>query len=295
MSDSMKPLIFGEVLFDHFPDGSRVLGGAPFNVAWNLQAFGTEPLLISRVGNDPLGRQIRKQMECWGMNTSALQLDSAHPTGTVEVTIAEGEPSFDIINERAYDYIDYDALPPLPKNALLYHGTLALRNRVSADTLLHLTGQYQSPRFIDINLREPWWNREGVLEQLFSASWAKLNHAELQALSEGDSPLLVQAEQLQKSMKLELLVITHGAKGALARTSDGELFDIAPAGVASVIDTVGAGDAFSSIMILGLLLGWEIPLMLKRAQAFASAVVGLRGATTDNKNFYTPFREQWGL
>ena len=34
-----RPVVFGEVLFDCFPDGSRVLGGAPFNVAWHCQAF----------------------------------------------------------------------------------------------------------------------------------------------------------------------------------------------------------------------------------------------------------------
>ncbi|MBA1332725.1 carbohydrate kinase, partial [Candidatus Endoriftia persephone str. Guaymas] len=49
------PIIFGEVLFDCFEDGSRVLGGAPFNVAWHLQALGAAPLFISRVGDDSLG------------------------------------------------------------------------------------------------------------------------------------------------------------------------------------------------------------------------------------------------
>ena len=67
-----RPIIFGEVLFDCFPDGSRVLGGAPFNVAWHLQAFGAEPLFVSRVGNDPMGRKIRDAMLQWGMDTSGL-------------------------------------------------------------------------------------------------------------------------------------------------------------------------------------------------------------------------------
>ena len=58
MSDKIayRPLIFGEVLFDRFPDGSIVLGGAPFNIAWHLQAFKQSPLFISRVGDDPLGQ-----------------------------------------------------------------------------------------------------------------------------------------------------------------------------------------------------------------------------------------------
>ncbi len=94
LAEQRRPVIFGEVLFDRFPDGSLVLGGAPFNVAWHLQAFGQAPLLISRVGDDPLGRQVRGAMLDWGMDTAGLQLDSAHATGTVEVRFDHGEPSY---------------------------------------------------------------------------------------------------------------------------------------------------------------------------------------------------------
>ena len=63
--ETKRPWIFGEVLFDCFPDGSRVLGGAPFNVAWHLQALGLEPLFLSRVGRDAAGREIRTAMGEW--------------------------------------------------------------------------------------------------------------------------------------------------------------------------------------------------------------------------------------
>ena len=128
-------IVFGEVLFDRFPDGASVLGGAPFNVAWNLHAFGLAPLFISRVGDDSLGQTVRSTMKEWGMNTSFLQLDHAHPTGTVDVSIENNEPSFDIVNDRAYDFIDYKSIGQLPEDGILYHGSLALRNRVSAGTL----------------------------------------------------------------------------------------------------------------------------------------------------------------
>ena len=51
-------LIFGECLFDHFPDGDRV-GGAPLNVARHLWALGQQPLLVSRVGQDGEGARVR--------------------------------------------------------------------------------------------------------------------------------------------------------------------------------------------------------------------------------------------
>ena len=80
-----RVVVFGEVLFDRFPDGSEVLGGAPFNVAWNLQAFDARPLLVSRVGNDRLGRRILAAMKDWGMDLGGMQVDEHRPTD-LEVT-----------------------------------------------------------------------------------------------------------------------------------------------------------------------------------------------------------------
>ena len=47
-----RPIVFGEVLFDDFEDGPTVIGGAAFNLAWNLESLGLSPLLISRLGRD---------------------------------------------------------------------------------------------------------------------------------------------------------------------------------------------------------------------------------------------------
>lgn len=162
-SNNSRLVIFGEVLFDHFPDGSVVLGGAPFNVAWHLQAFGLSPLFISRVGNDPLGQQIKTHMSEWGMSTCGLQLDSSHPTGTVDVQIDRGEPSYNIVEGCAYDFIDRSALPSMRDRGFLYHGTLAIRNSVSEKTLKAIKDEHNLSIFVDINLRPPWWNRKSVV------------------------------------------------------------------------------------------------------------------------------------
>ena len=105
--------IFGEVLFDHFPDGKRVLGGAPFNVAWHLQAFGRAPRFISRVGADAEGRSVLNAMRDWGMDTQSVQVDERLPTGRVSVAIVDNEPAYDIVADCAYDTIK-PAPQPLP-------------------------------------------------------------------------------------------------------------------------------------------------------------------------------------
>ena len=294
--EARRPVIFGEVLFDQFPDGSVVLGGAPFNVAWHLQAFGQAPLFVSRVGDDPLGRRIRDAMLGWGMDTSALQLDSAHPTGTVTVTFEDGEPSYDIVAERAYDYIELAKLPPLPRAGLLYHGSLALRHPVSRAACESLCTTYWSHVFVDVNLRPPWSDPDYLLAQLHGARWAKLNEDELATLVPAGDDLAARAAHLQALTGIERLVVTRGARGALVRSPNGELAQVAPSLEATrVVDTVGAGDSFTSVLLLGVLRGWPLDETLRRAQDFASAIVGVRGATVSDRAFYAGFRKSWGL
>jgi fructokinase len=288
-----RPLIFGEVLFDRFPEGSVVLGGAPFNVAWHLQAFGATPLFVSRVGDDPLGRRIRDTMRDWDMDASGLQLDSAHPTGTVEVSIENDEPSFDIVDERAYDFVAAGDLPPLQQVPLLYHGSLALRNPDNRQALERIRRTSGAPVFVDVNLRPPWWDKTSVTEMLQTARWAKLNDAELDALAPaGDDPMS-RIGALQEECDLELVIVTLGAEGAVARTRDGALQPVAPKPNLRLVDTVGAGDAFSAVILLGVLRDWDLGTTLQRAQSFAGAVVGLRGAIPAKREFYTPFLSDW--
>jgi len=294
MQHGSQPLIFGEVLFDRFPDGNVVLGGAPFNVAWHLQAFGAAPLFVSRVGNDSLGRRIRDAMSAWGMSSAGLQLDSQHPTGTVEVRFEDGEPAYDIVAGRAYDYIAADTIPQLDP-ALIYHGTLALREATSAQALAALKRRFGAPVFVDVNLRPPWWEPHGTRQLLDGARWVKLNEDELAQLGADSGDLATRAANLQRQHRIELLIVTRGGDGAVAFSADGQTAETRPAAGNSVVDTVGAGDAFTSVIILGLTRDWPLALTLERAQAFASAVVGVRGATVQDRAFYQPFIEQWEL
>ncbi len=290
-----RPIMFGEVLFDRFPDGNIVLGGAPFNVAWHLQAFGLSPLLISRIGADALGRQISAAMIEWGMDRSGLQLDSAHQTSTVDIVFKDGEPSFDIVSDRAFDFIDRYALPPINTETLLYHGSLALRNPVSRETLWELRHHNEGFSFVDVNLRPPWCTPEILLEILDGANCIKLNQNELNLIVSDGASVAAKAVQLLTDMSAELIVVTRGKQGAVAFTLEGASYDAAPKPARNVVDTVGAGDAFSAIMLLGQTKKWSIDLTLKRAQEFASAIVGVRGAIVRDIDFYNSFMESWGI
>lgn len=285
-----RPCIFGEVLFDHFPDGSRVLGGAPFNVAWHLQAFGRAPHFISRIGSDEQGEQIRRAMADWGMDLDGLQIDDTHPTGRVTVEIVDDEPRYDIVSPVAYDRIGM--VPDMFNDCgLLYHGSLALRDDISRHTFDEaLLPHGAATLFVDVNLRPPWWRREQVLGMVDRAHWVKLNADELTLLAPADGAAAFVAEH-----RLQGLILTRGGDGAEVLTADGRHSEIRPEADIQIVDTVGAGDAFASVMMLGLSSAWPLEITLQRAQAFASALVGRRGATVSDKAFYRSFIDDWQL
>ena len=291
--------LFGEVLIDQFPDGHRILGGAPFNVAWHLQAFGQNPCFISRIGNDETGQLIQNAMSTWGMSMDALQIDPIHPTGTVAVTFEQGEPRYEILIEQAYDFINAETLNLTAAYPIIYHGTLALRHPVSEQTLKTLSTQTTGKIFIDVNLRAPWWQKDAVKKWLSTAHWVKLNHEELMALFPVQNSLqnsLRETMQLFLTQhKLEVLVITCGHLGAKALSQDGEFIEVFPSDQLSVVDTVGAGDAFSAVLLLGLHLGWSLSTTMASAQAFASASVTQQGATVQTLDFYQAFINEWHL
>ncbi|GAB4342996.1 MAG: carbohydrate kinase [Desulfobulbaceae bacterium] len=288
-----SPLIFGEVLFDCFPDGRKVLGGAPFNVAWNLQAFGCRPLFMSRVGEDREGRRIRDAMTAWGMDTTLLQTDASRPTGRVEITLVDGEPRFTILPDQAYDFIE-----PVPDGGVmhpsfLYHGSLALRGERCRSTLAALMEKHPCPVFLDVNLRDPWWKREDILPMIHKAAWLKLNDDEWSALFPDLPDHENGSMEVLERFNLEGVCITMGARGACARSRESGFFSMEPPSRVEVVDTVGAGDAFSSVLLMGILRGWPLSTTLERALEFAAGVVGQRGAIQEDENFYQSILAGW--
>ena len=291
MKNKQQLIIFGEVLFDCFPGGEQVLGGAPFNVAWHLQAFGDHPRFVSRVGDDLLGNKIIGAMTEWGMDIDSIQIDSQHPTGRVDVVLIDDEPHYTITPDCAYDFIDASAMMNPQVNGILYHGTLALRNTTAKQAYEKLASNPDVSIFLDVNLRAPWWQKDEVSNWLKRARWVKLNQDELRQLGGNSADIQQDMVLFQEKYDLELLIVTRGAEGAIVRSREGGLHKVTPPEVLNFVDTVGAGDAFTAVFLHGLISEWPIDDILNAAQQFASAVVGLRGATSNSSEFYHAFKQ----
>ena len=296
-----RPVIFGEVLFDHFPDGSRVLGGAPFNVAWHLRGFNSNPLVISAVGDDAEGREVLERMTSWDLMTHGVQCDPTQPTGRVTASVVNGENHFEIAPGQAWDSIHADPAVQAASEepaGLLYHGTLALRSDESWKTLQRLQDETEAPSFIDINLREPWWTKDKVDWCLSTGNWVKLNDNELSELTSRPTGSFEDCRDaalgLAREHSIEGVIVTRGGEGALSIVGGQTAFEAKAAPVKNLVDTVGAGDAFSAVVCLGLLQEWDHQTTLDRAAAFAADLCGIRGATTTDFALYERHLTEWG-
>ena len=293
-------LLFGEILIDRFPDRD-VLGGAPLNVACHLHAFGCAPVLVSRIGQDAEGARLLQTMESAGLSTHGIQLDSVYPTGVVAVHLGAEGHRFNIVPNQAYDHIHprlarMAALAANPR--MVYFGTLAQRAD-SHRALRHMLRATSGERFFDVNLRDPWIYGERLHWSLRHADIVKANNDELdriaQLMNMDESGAETQARALIERYQLRGMLITCGGAGAWWLERGGEKISIMPDKAVDVVDTVGAGDAFSSVFMFGLLREWDMPVTLMRAQQFASAICGIRGAIPEHGDFYEPFIRQWSV
>lgn len=290
-----RPIIFGEVLWDHFPDGRKVLGGAPFNVAWNLKGLGFDPYFVSAVGADDDAEAVRDKMISWGLDLAGLQTIPDRPTGTVAVTLQDNQPSYEIVRDQAYDFIrPLDVEDLSERCSLLYHGSLVFRQQRSRETLRELIHRSGLPRFVDVNIRQPHFDREWLPDLIGGASWVKLNHEELGYLSgvpiddsvgEADAPIEAAVTAMHERYGPATYFVTFGSRGAYAITASEKWFSPAVS-AESFSDSVGAGDAFAAATIAGILREQPPQQSLQAASRFASRICGIKGGTTHDRAVY---------
>lgn len=292
----MNPIVgIGELLWDVFPDGHKVAGGAPFNFAFHCRQLGHDAVVVSRVGDDELGRELRAEVRRLGLSDEFIQTDPVHPTGTVRVTVdAAGLPSYEIVDDVAWDYIGEQepiALPLCLNPAAVCFGTLALRRPVSRSSIL----QFVRPgpempsalRVFDANFRPPFVPSASTIRDCtMGADWIKVNESEWMAL-EGVFGGVLCTELAQWVRRLAdrpdaVWIITCGENGVLLDhpvNEEGLSGDHVPVVPTQVVDTVGAGDSFTAAMVCLHLEGRPLRDCARFATHYAARVCEHRGAT----------------
>lgn len=283
-------LVLGEALIDEFHDGP-VVGGAPFNVARSLAVLGAPVHFISRIGaEDPAGALVLASAGQYGLPVTGLQRDAQRATGRVSVLeSAGGGHEFRIHADAAWDFIEVQPLPDGYAEGWLYFGSLAQRSPVSRHSLRVLVKLHRGPVFLDLNLRPGEGMQALAAESLVLADWVKVNEDELAQLVAWFAPTGLAA--LMARFALTRLVVTRGALGYELFGPDGGSLDQGPGVLQPQLrDTVGAGDAFTAMLLAGLCQGRPLAGTLSLANRYAAEICGLRGPLPADAAVLAPWR-----
>ena len=277
-----KPIVvgIGELLWDVLPTGKKA-GGAPINFVYHATQLGAEGYAISAVGKDELGEEIVQELD---NNHIAHCIESVdYQTGTVEVTLEKGIPTYNIIENVAWDHIPVSskAIEIVKKAKAICFGTLAQRNMDSRKALTELLSYAPEDalRFFDINIRQNYYSKELILDLLEKANILKINDEELEMLRSmmglgGDYEVCCKA--LLEKYGLKYVILTAGSKfSAIYSTDENSVIGTPKVAVA---DTVGAGDSFSGAFVYSILAGKSLKEAHRKAVNTAAFVCSKEGA-----------------
>ncbi len=285
-----QPLIagIGEALYDLLPVGP-VLGGAPLNAA--LQAhqigihLGGEAVMISRIGNDELGRSLTENLKERGMDHTFIQQDPNTMTGTVNVTLNGTEPEYEITQNVAWDKLEWcDLLDNLANQcSAICFGTLGQRIEPARSTIQRfIKTATQANRLFDVNLRQEYYSKSILETGLQAASIVKMNKEELPVVASlfnlpSDESSI---SQFMDCYNLDLFVLTHGKFGTKIYSNNtivkGEPAHFTPEEKA---DSIGAGDACTAAILHGTSRCWPLQKTANFANHMGAYVASRSGAT----------------
>jgi len=277
----------GEVLWDIIGE-REFLGGAPLNFSISAQRLGNQVAFVSAVGADDRGRLALQSIQAHGLSTEWIEVLPGHPTGTAVASMdASGSATFQIIRPVAYDFLNpgeaiFEQLAELRPD-WIYFGTL-VQTSPGNEALLHrlMEAAPSARRFYDMNLRPGQWTADLVQRLSAVTSVLKLNEAEAETLFPlTRSPKKFSLEQFcelwSRSYGMEQICVTLGERGCAVWSNHS--LQTFPAKPVEVIDTVGAGDAFSAAFLHGLGHGWSMERTASVANTLGALVASRAGAT----------------
>lgn len=275
----------GEILWDLYPY-SKMLGGAPANFAYHISALGHNGIVVSRVGDDDLGKEIINFLLRNNFESRYIQVDKTKPTGTVKVKIDKNnQPNYIIKEKVAWDFLDWSEnfYELLKKADAICFGTISQRNKVTRKTILNFLKEASNNivKVFDINLRQNFYNKQVIEESLNLATILKLNDFELKIIRDLLNINASYSEEescnfLINKYKLNLVCLTKGEEGSMLVNEHS--FCSCPVYPYKVVNRVGAGDAFTAAVIVNYLKKYSLKTISERANRLASWVISKKEA-----------------
>jgi len=281
--DEDKIVCFGEILWDVF-QSEKKLGGAPYNVANSLKRLGANVNLISRIGDDELGKEILKKLNLNNINSHSIQIDRNYKTGSVKVNLDnDGVAQYEIAQEVAWDFIEIlnKDIEMVSNSKAFIFGSLAAR----AASYITLKKYLSISRFcvFDLNLRSPFYTISKINELVKHSDMLKFNNEELFEIAKAvKSPFNTLEDHisfLSEKTNTKIICVTRGKFGAIL-FNKGKWFYNNGYKI-KVKDTVGAGDSFLAVLVHGIIKNQPLQETLDKACAMGALVAGSIGANPD--------------
>ncbi len=289
--DKMQNIIgIGELLWDLLPEGKK-LGGAPCNFVYHAQKQGAKAFALSAIGDDDYGKEILEVLKVKDVSSELIQING-HPTGTVDVALnARGVPSYTIHENVAWDFISFtDKLEQKISQAnVVCFGSLAQRNKESQETIEKILKSCNPDTLIvcDINLRQHFYSKKIIEKSMQLCNVLKLNEDELpvvvdllELVAEREEDQIL---ELISRYNLRLVAYTKGEKGSWLITPHESSYEPTPK--VAVKDTVGAGDSFTAVMIIGFANGESLKKLHRKAIEISAFVCTKDGAMPEYEQF----------
>ncbi|NGN68565.1 5-dehydro-2-deoxygluconokinase [Streptomyces sp. A7024] len=254
----------------------KFLGGSPSNVAVAAARLGRRAAVVTKVGEDPFGGYLRRELRQFGVDDVFVGTEPGLPTPVTfcEIFPPDDFPLYFYRQPKAPDLelrtpeLDLDAIRSA--HVFWMTGTGLCEEPSRGATLAALAARSrQDVTVFDLDWRPMFWRdpaaaRDSYAGALRHATVAVGNLEECEVAT-GETEPHAAAEALLAA-GVTLAVVKQGPKGVLARHRDGTTAELPPVPV-QVVNGLGAGDAFGGALVHGLLAGWE----LRRVIAFANA------------------------
>lgn len=295
-------VVVGESLIDISADetGEReTVGGSPLNVAVALGRLEVPVLLVTETGTDERSERILHQLSASDVEVIASPVRGGR-TPTSTVLLDDGDPLYSV--DLTWDLPHTE----LPDCDALHIGSLATVLEPGRDTVLDLVEQaWARDVFVsyDPNVRaghltdhdhdQAWGDIESLANR---AQLVKLSEQDIEFLHPGADPDQI-ARSLLTGEATELVILTRGERGASAYTAGLEVH--VPGIEVEVVDTVGAGDAFTAAVLAALFetdsfghFGPGVPSDEQRLESLLSAATEAAGISCSRPGAAAPLRSE---
>jgi len=277
----------GEILIDMIGDEvaenlaetksfSKYVGGSPTNVAKNMAQLGFNSVIIASVGNDDLGKFIKKRLTDTKLNLEYVKVIKQQSTSVIKVLRLKNTPEFKPYRQADF-HIETSQIPTeLLENSKIFHTTcFALSKNPAQTTILQKAKEAFNKGCqlsIDLNYAKKIWGDNDVLPVLKTYC----QYRPLVKLSDDDVYRIFNKNLSNQKifdyfigLGAKLVCLTKGKEGAFVAVKGKKIiFQPAPK-VNKVVDTTGAGDAFWS----GFLAGYLRELPIKERLIIANKLV----------------------